>query len=96
MTHEERIKRSEERIAKSREVSAQLAELIRTTNEKLERIDDENNQRIKPLEFKLGGEDMIIQGEQGLTVFCNWVKQLWQAGDDLFLEKAEFIRDKKK
>ena len=42
MTHEEIIKKSDERIAQSKKVSAQLDELIRTTNEKLKRMDDEN------------------------------------------------------
>ncbi len=44
----------EERVAKSKELVAQMDELIRTTNEKLKRMDDENNQRINLAENAQG------------------------------------------
>lgn len=38
---------------------------------------------------------LIIQGKKGLDFFYKWVLDIWQAGDDLFINKAEFIREKK-
>jgi len=42
-----------------------------------------------------GDGTLVIQGKEGLDFFYKWVLGIWQAGDDLLIGRAEFIREKK-